>query len=66
MGAEEPAISEDTVGRKLRKVAIRLGLILTWCACRAPRFCEKAAEVICRRAKSAETQFRNNLANFCG
>jgi hypothetical protein len=65
MAAEEPAISEDIVGRTVRKAGIRLGVLRTWCVSGDPRFREKAAEVICLRTNSAETQFRNKLANFC-
>ncbi|MDR1039741.1 MAG: IS630 family transposase [Deltaproteobacteria bacterium] len=46
MVAEEIAVSEDIVGRILRKAGIRLGALRTWCVSKDPRFYEKAAEVI--------------------
>jgi transposase len=46
MVAEEIAVSEDIVGRILRKAGIKLGALRTWCVSKDPRFYEKAAEVI--------------------
>jgi transposase len=52
--AEELGVSEDIVGRILRKAGIKLGALRTWRVSKDPRFREKAAEVIWRRMNCPE------------